>query len=206
MTPPGLLTRVAGYPPITLLLFVGYGYIGYAWFQGHVRFLLAALTLSLAINTLKALARVARYQQWRAAWDRMAAPDDDPPLPRRGGLGKLITVGVWGVLLGVPLLITYVVRNRYHADELMALWCVVAGSVVLVTLVQLTRGLLHRSRIYSEAKALAASVAWMLRRAPSSPSWRSARRRVPDYARQVLRAKTATPRLERVKPEALAEP
>jgi len=200
MTPPDVLSRIAGFWPVTLLLFAGYGYIGYAWYAGHVRFWPALITLGFAVATFKALLRVSRYRKWQATWERMGEPDDAAP-PKSGG-GKAIIFGVVAVLAGIPPLVLYVVKNRYHAEELGALWCAVAAGVVLVNGVRLARFSWRGYRMRSDEKALAASVSWTIGRAAASPSWKAARRQVPDYARQVLRGRSA-PRLERAKPDAL---
>jgi hypothetical protein len=79
MKRPSLLVRVAGSPPVAILLFVVYSLVVIAWYQEAAPWWLALLAGFLAIQTPSAVREVRRYKVWAAEWRAMGEPVTNAP-------------------------------------------------------------------------------------------------------------------------------
>jgi len=205
MNRPGALTRLMGYPPMSIVLLLVSGFLLFDWwFVGHAQWLLALIAAGVTLRTLGSIGSMLRYKAWLRQWQAMGEFDDDaPPQVKRRGW-KLPALAVL-MLLTVPLanvpqvhrIVAGYFEGLQYRDQALAVWqsvCLFAGLylflyVVFVLVRGTWRGMSRTARgikTRRQEKAEAAPVALLLGRASSSPSRAAAEKNLQDYCLKLM--------------------
>jgi hypothetical protein len=189
MNRPSGFARLAAYPPMTILLFIGYAYLISGWYLGRISWWIGIAAIAAAVRTLGAVKRVRVYKAWLAEWQAMSG-HDAPPRPRKNRLrGWVLGIGALFIAVAIPLLAPPGTRP---SDALTVIWCLACLYLVFALLRRVLRRMGARRKVKAEvakAKAEAAPVAWLVDRPSSSASRAEAERNLPDYcARLISRA------------------
>lgn len=196
MNRPSLSARLAGQPPVAIVLFIGYAAVVLGWYQGHVAWWLAVGAVAAAFRTLGALRSMRRYKAWLAEWQAMGGVEEPtPPLTRPGRRWMLVT-GAALLLLIIPMCMSQPGTAPGLWDgALLALWLVDCLWLVFmfarVVLRRRTGGGKARAEVAaSKAEAAprdeATPISWLVGRAASSPSRADAERELPEYCARLI--------------------
>jgi len=184
MNRPSLFTRIAGWLPMTFALLGLYGFGLYEWHTGRLGWFSIIVLVCFTMGTIRAAVDLSRYKRWEASWNAMNGTEKPTPRSKRG---RRIAWAVAFVLIGVPVLVGSHTVHR-SSSALMGLWLLTALAVAAVGLFRVGRGFWRGRAARRQAKALAATTSWLVKRPRFAPSRRAALRRVPDYARRLLRS------------------
>jgi membrane protein YdbS with pleckstrin-like domain len=190
MNRPAGLVRLAGAPPVAVVLLLGSAVAILGWYEGSGPWWLALGAIAAAMHTLSAVGQVRRYREWLAQWQAMGAPLHAPPKPaaKPKRRWKLVTIAVL-LLLVIPSLMP---DKGYDEGPVMALTCLwlTDALYLLCRLFALMRRGFTRSTVRStdrrQASAETAPVAWLLGPASSSPSRADAVQNLPEYSARLL--------------------
>jgi hypothetical protein len=180
MTAPSPWARLAGAPIVAILLFVLYGTIITAWFQGSVPWWLAAVACLAALKTLKAMGDVRRYKVWLAQWNAMDGQAEAKPARKLPSVGRVL------ILLAAAIFIYPLLQAPGTHDSALKEAAWVASGLYLVF--ALVRFILRRVRKGRDAQGEGESkpVGWLIDRASSAPSREEATAQLPDYCASLL--------------------
>lgn len=181
MNRPPFLVRLAGYPPMAILLFFGYAAVVWDWwYRGGVPWWLAVGAVAAAGRTLGAVGRMRRYKAWLAAWQAMGAKDE--PSPPKKKRRWMFIIGAALLAVAIPVCLPPKPGNETTVAVLTILWF----GACLYLVFTLVRAVLRRRAKRRKAKAEVAPVAWLVGRPSSSPSRSEAERNLPEYCARLL--------------------
>jgi hypothetical protein len=189
MKRPGALTRLAGNPSVSILLFAGCGAVLLGWHQGKLQWWFALLALVVAIKTADAFGQMRKYNVWSAQWEEMGAQKRTVPAAqaadkKRKGRGQgLRVVLALALFIGITQIFPPPVGFDLTRPEVIAaLLCLLYPILVVL------RAIIRRVRRKAPGTTNdnAAPVSCMLSRTVDSPSRDTAVRNLPEYAARIL--------------------
>jgi len=189
MNRPGALTRLAGNPSVTILLFAGCGAVLAGWHQGKLQWWFALLAVGAATKTAGAFGQMRKYKAWSAQWEEMGA--QKKPVPAAPAADKKKKGRGQGLKVVLALALFIVITQIFpppagfdltRPEVIVALLCLLCP--VLVLLQAMIRRI--RSKEPQATKDSAAAVSWMLSSTVDSPSRETAVRNLPEYAARIL--------------------
>lgn len=193
MTQPAFSKRLAGYPPVTLALFLFYGLLLVGWLKGGVSWWLAIIAVIAALRTFRAYRDMRTYKTWLVSWRAMG--NDDPAAAasvpkKRAVLNPDRAVVVIALLLAVVLPMAF---RHAPPPGVLYLWAGVClfllwrfGSMLWRGVRRIVAPAARRGVKAKSAEEADAPVGWLLPPASSSPSRASAERRLPQYCARLL--------------------
>jgi len=182
MTAPSPWARLAGAPIVAILLFVLYGTIITAWFQGSAPWWLAGIAALLALKTLKAAGDVRRYKAWLAEWNAMD-PQRQPQARPKRKLPSMQSVLV--IMAGAMFVFPLLQAPGTPDSALKQIAWVISGLYLVFVLVRFILRRVRKGRS-AEGEGESKPVSWLIDRASSSPSREDATKHLPDYCAGLL--------------------
>jgi hypothetical protein len=182
MTAPSPWARLAGAPLVAILLFVVYGTVITAWFQGSVPWWLAGIAAVMALKTLKAAGDVRRYKAWLLQWNAMD-PQAQPEAKPKRKLPSLQSVLV--IMAGAMFVFPLLQAQGTHDSGLKQIAWIISGLYLLFVLVRFVVRRVRKGG-YVQDEGESQPVSWLIGRASSSPSREDATDDLPDYCATLL--------------------
>jgi hypothetical protein len=189
MNRPNVLVRLAGWPPLTVMIF-GVSAVAVAeWYGGKLPWWFALLAAGVAAKTAGAFVKRRNYNAWAAQWDAMAG-EQKSNAGRPAREKKKIRGQAYAVIAAVVLFVLiprFFPRTDGPVDITrpeVAVW-LLCGLYPVFALMRAMIRLVRRKAPRTE-KGNAAPVSWMLRSTVDSPSREAAVRNLPEYAARIL--------------------
>jgi len=190
MNRPSFRVRLAGSPLGAMLLLAGCGFVGWAWYEGHLTWWWLLIAAFTAMKTLESIRQVRRYKAWHSEWLAMSGQDAAVRPKNRRGLviASLLVVAL--PFASQQLRDDAAIPNGMAvADALTWVWAIVclylACRIVWKLLTLIRRGF-GRVAQRKQAKAELAPVSWLVPLPSSSPSRAEAEANLPEYCGRLL--------------------
>jgi hypothetical protein len=188
MNRPGALVRLAGWPPLTVMIFGVCGVAVASWYRGPAPWWFALLAAGVAVKTAGAFVKRRNYNKWAAQWAAMAGEQKDAG--RAAGEKKKISGQAYAIIAAVALF--FVIPGFFQRPEGLGditrpevvVWLLCGLYPVFVLAWAMIRRV--RSKEPRTTKDNSAPVSWMLSRTVDSPSRATAVRNLPAYASRIL--------------------
>jgi hypothetical protein len=172
-----------------VLLFAGSGFVGWAWYQGHLTWWWLLIAAFTTLKTLGSIQRVRRYKAWLADWHAMGAVNESAPVKKKrgGGILRFFTAIALLLVVGIPLALPSVESHSPLSRQLVAAWLAAIFSLAAVIAWRTRRWIKSRRGIDAvSGKENAAVVEWTLGRPMSSPSRAEAEANLPEYCARLM--------------------
>jgi hypothetical protein len=190
MNRPSFSMRLAGSWLGAMLLLGGCGFVGWAWYEGHLTgwwLLIAAFT---TMKTLESVQHVRRYKAWLADWHAMVGRDAALPVRKRGrGILRFFTAIALLLVVGIPLTLPSVEADSpLSQQQLVAAWLAAIVFLVAVVTWRVHRWIKKRRGMdaISGKENDDAVAEWTLSMPVSSPSRAEAQRELPEYCARLI--------------------
>jgi len=173
MNRPSVVARFAGYPPMAILLFIGYAVVVAEWYQGDLAWWLALGAVGAAGKTLRAVRQVRSYKAWLAEWRAMSGEDEPQRPTKRRRRGWVFVTRAALLAMGIPFCLPSGEDPGNLGAVLTILWCAAWLYLAFALVRSILRRVAARRKAKAEVekvKADAAPVALLLGVPSSSPS------------------------------------